>query len=207
MTEANLWPSWLSHIYCLHSSGEVCTQFQEKNIYLTTLGATYTSPACKQFNDKPVLHSSRLRWMLGTAFIGCRVSNYKTSGMLHHLGMSLSECKSNSCVGDHTCWHAAIYPVGCSPANVGLAQTCPNNLKHHFNEDHEVAMKCSQVKLFYTSLLVLMLSAVLLSLWCTSYKLTQSFEPWWVNHSCNPTTVNFKLGLLCLLQWTSISDF
>ena len=112
MTEANLWPLWLSHIYCLHSLGEVCTQFQEKNTYCTTLGATYTSPACKQFDDKPVVHSSRLQWMLGTAFIGCSVSNYKASGTLHHLGMSLSECKSNSCVGDHTCWHTAIYPVG-----------------------------------------------------------------------------------------------
>ena len=129
MTEANLWPSWLSHIYCLHSSGEVCTQFQEKKIYLTMLGATYTSLACKQFNDKPVVHSSRLRWMLGTAFTGCRVSKYKTSGMLHHLGMSLSESKSNSCVGDHTCWHTAIYPVG-SATMATQGQVPHSNCEH-----------------------------------------------------------------------------
>ena len=41
--------------------------------------------------------------------------------------------------------------VQCSPANLGLAQTCPNNLKRHFNEDHEVAMKCSQVLCFALS--------------------------------------------------------
>ena len=50
MTEGNLWPSWPSYqshnIYCLHKSGEVCTQFKEKNrytLYLATLGATYIS--------------------------------------------------------------------------------------------------------------------------------------------------------------------
>ena len=33
MTEANLWPSWpsyQSHMYCLHRLGEFCTQFYEK---------------------------------------------------------------------------------------------------------------------------------------------------------------------------------
>ena len=52
-------------------------------------------------------------------------------------------------------------------------------------EDREVAMKCSQVKLFYALLLVLVSSTVLLSLWSTSYKLTQSFEAWWANRSCS----------------------
>jgi len=38
MTEANLrrsWPSYQSHMYCLHKSGEVCTQFHMEFILLT----------------------------------------------------------------------------------------------------------------------------------------------------------------------------
>ena len=37
-------PTSLTNMYCLLSSGEACTQFQEKNsytLYLATLGATY----------------------------------------------------------------------------------------------------------------------------------------------------------------------
>ena len=45
MTEANLRPSWPSyqlHMYCLHKSDKVCTQFQKKTtIDFATLGRTY----------------------------------------------------------------------------------------------------------------------------------------------------------------------
>ena len=61
-----LWPSYQSHnMYCVHKSGEVCAQFQEKNsytFYLATLGATYIlhwsqfNEACTQFDEKPVVH-------------------------------------------------------------------------------------------------------------------------------------------------------
>ena len=55
MTKANLqrlWPSYQSHnIYCLHKSGEVCTQFQEK--FLSCYGCNLHWPqlneACTQF--------------------------------------------------------------------------------------------------------------------------------------------------------------
>ena len=49
MIEANLLPLQLSYqphnMYCLHRSGEVCTQFQENSyiLYLVTLGATHIS--------------------------------------------------------------------------------------------------------------------------------------------------------------------
>ena len=44
MTKANLGPPWpsyqLHNMYCLHKSGKVCTQFQEKTaIHFATLGA------------------------------------------------------------------------------------------------------------------------------------------------------------------------
>ena len=42
----------------------------------------------------------------------CYYPTLWTSGMLHHPGASLNECKSNPSVGRHTCWHTAIYPAG-----------------------------------------------------------------------------------------------
>ena len=62
MTEANLrrsWPSYQSHMYCLHKSGEVCTQFHMDFILLTVQHVQNASCA--------------LTSIAKDAFIGCRV--------------------------------------------------------------------------------------------------------------------------------------
>jgi len=66
-------------MYCLHKSGEVCTQFQEKTaIHFATLGATYIGHSSTRHVHNSM--KSQLYTYLGivknawySAFIGCRV--------------------------------------------------------------------------------------------------------------------------------------
>ena len=71
MTEAMqpMWPSYQSQ-YCLHKSGEVCTQFHN----FGTHGAFYTChSSTRHVHNLPIVHLPRQRRTLGTAFISCRV--------------------------------------------------------------------------------------------------------------------------------------
>ena len=67
MAEANLdlqplWPSYQSYeqVYCLHISGEVCVQFQEKQLYAwCNLICCRFDKVCTQFEEKPAVHLPR----------------------------------------------------------------------------------------------------------------------------------------------------